>query len=135
MRYITSIAIAAVTCGLLGFGLLQPVRAQQTPARPAYIIAEVQPDPTKAADPAGAKRYAEETPKLIARFGGRYLVRSNKILSVEGVAPKGYVVVIVFDSLDKAKAWYYSPEYSALKPIRQNTTKSRIYIVEGDPPS
>ena len=51
--------------------------------------------------------------------------------TLEGEPPKGYIVVIGFDSLEKARAWYDSPAYNAIKPIRQNTTKSRLLIVEG----
>jgi uncharacterized protein (DUF1330 family) len=43
-------------------------------------------------------------------------------------------VVIGFESVEKARGWYYSPAYEAIKPIRQNSTKSRILIVEGDTP-
>jgi uncharacterized protein (DUF1330 family) len=39
--------------------------------------------------------------------------------------------LIAFDSLEKARGWYFSPAYDAVKPIRQNSTKSRILIVEG----
>jgi len=43
----------------------------------------------------------------------------------------GYIVVIAFDSMEKARGWYYSAAYEAVKPIRQSSTKSRILIVEG----
>jgi uncharacterized protein (DUF1330 family) len=45
-------------------------------------------------------------------FAGRYVIR-------EGEAPKGYIVVIGFDSVEPARARYDSPAYSAIKPIRQ----------------
>jgi uncharacterized protein (DUF1330 family) len=46
------------------------------------------------------------------------VVRGGAVQAVEGEAPKGYVVVIAFDSMEKARAWYYSPAYDAIKPIR-----------------
>lgn len=55
----------------------------------------------------------------------------GKVQAVEGEPPKGCIVVIAFESLEKARGWYYSPAYEAIKPIRQNSTKSRILIVEG----
>lgn len=45
--------------------------------------------------------------------------------------PGRYIVAIGFESVEKARGWYYSPAYEAIKPIRQNSTKSRILIVEG----
>ena len=95
------------------------------------MIAEVEPDPAKPADPAASRRYSEGAPKTVAAFGGQFLIRGAKPETVEGDASKGRVVVIAFDSLEKARGWYFSPAYDALKPIRQNSTKSRILIVEG----
>jgi hypothetical protein len=40
-------------------------------------------------------------------------------------------VVIAFDSAEKAREWYDSPAYEAIKPIRQSSAQSRICIVEG----
>jgi uncharacterized protein (DUF1330 family) len=70
----------------------------------------------------------------MAPLNGQYLIRAgaSKIQTLEGEATKGYVVVIGFESVEKARGWYYSPAYEAIKPIRQNSTKSRIFIVEGE---
>jgi len=43
-------------------------------------------------------------------------------------------VVIAFDSMEKAQAWEDSPAYAAIKPIRQSSAKSRIFIAEGVAP-
>jgi uncharacterized protein (DUF1330 family) len=98
---------------------------------PAYVIAEVETDPTKIEDPAASRRYAGEAPKSPAAFQAQYLVRGSKIQTLEGEAPKGNIVVIGFESVERARGWYYSPAYEAIKPIRQNSSKSRILIVEG----
>jgi len=51
--------------------------------------------------------------------------------SIEGDAPKRFVV-IQFDSVEKAKAWEDSPEYSAIKPIRHSSGEEpRIYHRRG----
>jgi uncharacterized protein (DUF1330 family) len=122
----------AVLAGIaIGAAAAQTIRGQQVKTPPAYVIAEVEKDPTKTEDPTAAKRYGEEAPKSLAPFGGQYRVRGGKVQTVEGEAPKGYIVVIAFDSVEKARGWYYSPAYEAIKPIRQNSTKSRILIVEG----
>jgi uncharacterized protein (DUF1330 family) len=117
----------------ISIGLLsaQAIRAQRAKAPPAYILAEVEKDPTKTEDPSAARKYAEEAPKSVAAFDGQYVVRGGKIQTLEGEAPKGYLVVIAFDSVEKARAWYYSSAYEAIKPIRQNSMKSRILLIEG----
>jgi uncharacterized protein (DUF1330 family) len=70
-----------------------------------------------------------------APFGGRYVVRGSEIASLEGEPPKGRIVVIKFDSMEKAKAWYDSPAYREIRPIRHGAAKSRVFIVEGTPES
>jgi uncharacterized protein (DUF1330 family) len=44
-------------------------------------------------------------------------------------------VVVEFDSVQKAKAWYESIEYAKPKEIRQSCTRSNIILVEGLQPS
>jgi uncharacterized protein (DUF1330 family) len=121
--------LAAGVC--VGVAVTQGIHAQQTKEPPAYIIAEVEKDASKPQDTEAARRYAEEAPKSLIPFGGRYVVRGGKVQTLEGEAPKGYIVVIGFDSVGKAREWYDSPAYKAIKPIRQNATKSRLLLVEG----
>lgn len=125
------IALAASGGLLMGAAIMQASHAQQVKAPPAYVIAEVEKDPTKAQDPAAARRYAEAAPRSLIPFGGQYVVRGGAVQALEGEAPKGYIVVIAFDSVEKARGWYDSPAYEAVKPIRQSSMKSRILIVEG----
>ena len=125
------LALAALTGISIGVATAQTIHAQQVKAPPAYVIAEVEKDPIKVEDPAAARRYAQEAPKSLIPFNGQYVVRGGAVQTVEGDAPKGYIVVIAFDSMENARGWYYSPAYEAIKRIRQNSTKSRILIVEG----
>jgi uncharacterized protein (DUF1330 family) len=117
-----------------GLGAAQAIHPQQVKVPPAYVIAEIEKDPTKIEDPAASRKYAEEAPKTLAPFNGRYLIRAggDQIQTLEGAKPKGYIVVIGFESIEKARGWYDSLAYEAIRPIRQNSTKSRIFIVEGD---
>ena len=124
-------ALAGLAGVAIGTAGAQVVGEQQMMAAPAYVIAEVEKDPSKSQDPTAAQTYRDGVPKTLMPFGGRYLAVTQKAQAVEGEAPKGTLVVIAFESLEKARGWYYSPAYEALKPIRQNSTKSRILIIEG----
>jgi uncharacterized protein (DUF1330 family) len=116
----------AVLAGIsIGVGGAHAIHAQQVKTPPGYVISEV--DVT---DPDTFKKYAEKAPETVASSSGHYLVRGGKIQAVEGDAPKR-IVVIAFESAEKARAWEYSPAYEAIKPIRQSSAKSRIFIVEG----
>lgn len=121
--------LAAGVC--IGVVVTQGIRAAETENRPGYIIAEVEKDPSKPQDPAGARRYKEEAPKSLVPFNGRYVIIDSKVQTLEGDAFKGYIVVLRFDSAARAREWYDSPAYQAIRPIRQNTTKSRLLLVQG----
>jgi uncharacterized protein (DUF1330 family) len=127
---LTLTLLAGISVGLIAG---QAIHAQQVKTRPAYIIAEVEKDPNKTDDPAAMKKYAEEVPKTLTAFGAQYVVTSasDKVQTLEGEAPKGFITVLVFDSVEKARGWYYSPAYEALKPLRENTRKSRLLLVQG----
>jgi uncharacterized protein (DUF1330 family) len=131
MRTTYKVAVALFIGISTGYVGAQTVRTQGAKPPPAYIIAEVEADPAKQANPVDATRYAEEAPKSLAAFQARYLVRGGNVQTLEGDAPKGYIVVIAFDSVEQARDWYNSPAYEAIKPIRQNTTKSRLLLAEG----
>jgi len=131
LKVSNQLALSGVVGVCVGAAVLQTIHAQQTRPPPAYLIAEVEKDPSKPQDPEAARRYADEAPKSLFPFGGWYVVRGGRVQTLEGEPPKGYIVVIGFDSLEKARAWYDSPAYEAIKPIRQNTTKSRLLLVQG----
>jgi len=121
LKLILGILLGAVI-GIAGASVLH---ARQMKMLPGYVVAEV--DVT---NPDAFKEYAEKTPGTIAKYGGHYMIRGGKFDSIEGDAPKRFVV-IQFDSMEKAKAWEDSPEYNAIKPIRHSSAKSRVFIVEG----
>ena len=119
----------AVLAGVsIGVGATE-IHARQAKVAPGYVIAEV--DVT---DPSTMQKYGEKVPETLAPFNHHYVVRSSKIQALEGEAPKGGIVIIAFDSAEKAREWWDSPAYDAIKPIRRSAAKSRIFIVEGVAP-
>jgi uncharacterized protein (DUF1330 family) len=111
----------------LGLGMvsISIVHAVQQTAPPAYLVAEVDVQ-----DPTTFQKYAAQVPGTIAPFGGHYLIRGGKSEALEGEPPKRFVV-LAFDSLEKAKAWYSSPAYQAIVPIRHSSAKTRGFLIEG----
>ena len=118
--------LAGVSMGVAG---AKGIHAQQVKTPPGYVIAEVE-----VTDPVALKEYGEKAPAIMAAHNGRYVVRGGAVHALEGEAPKGYLVVIAFDSVEKAREWYDSPDYKAIRTIRQGATKSRIFIAEGVTP-
>lgn len=126
MRLNYRIVLVLLAGILIGVAGARMVHAQQTGTAPAYVIAEVE-----VTDPTTLQKYGEKAPQIVASFNGHYVVRGGKTVALEGEPPKGYVVVIGFDSLEKARSGYDSPDYAAIRPFRQSSTKSRIFIAEG----
>ncbi|NTZ05802.1 DUF1330 domain-containing protein [Burkholderia metallica] len=101
-------------------------RSGPTAARPAYYVAEFQ-----ATDPEGIKPYSAKAESTFKPFSGRYIVRGGELDVKEGFGAQGRLVVIKFDSLTQAQAWYNSPTYQAIIPIRHRSGNTRAYIVQG----
>jgi len=81
---------------------------------PAYLIARVQ-----VTDWERYREYTGATPAAIAKYGSRFIVRGGETINLEGPPETGRVVIIEFPSLDQAKAFYFSEEYSRAKKLRE----------------
>jgi uncharacterized protein (DUF1330 family) len=102
-------------------------RGQDGPAAAsAYYIADFE-----LTDAEAIKPYSAKVESTFKPFGGRFIVRGGDPVPLEGRSPKGRLVVIEFDSIEKAQAWYNSAAYAELRPIRQKAGHSNIYIVQG----
>ena len=83
-------------------------------------------------DPEGYKQYIAANAAPLAKFGGRFLVRSGQHELPVGSIPAGQRhVVIEFDSFAIAKACYHSPDYQAAAAIRDRYSSANIVIIEG----
>jgi uncharacterized protein (DUF1330 family) len=119
------LAVALAAGAVVGGMAVQGLRAQTSP--PSYVVVDI----SDITDPEGYKAIiSKSAPSSIAQFGGKYVIRTENIVPVEGVAPKRFVV-IAFDNLDKSKAWLDSQNQKEIRAIRDKTTKSRQFIVEG----
>ena len=92
----------------------------------AYVIAEI--DVT---DPVGYEEYRKLGPPTIAAYGGKFVVRGGRVEVLEGDWVPKRLVVLEFESLERAKEWWASKEYSAAKQVRQKTAVTNMIIVEG----
>src|SRR4029077_4890258 len=81
------------------------------------------------------QKYGQGVPETLAAFNHHFIVRGGRPQSLDGgEAPKG-VVVIAFDSVEKAREWYESPAYQAIKPLRQALRRSACLSSKASRPS
>ncbi|WP_086742094.1 DUF1330 domain-containing protein [Streptomyces glaucescens] len=76
--------------------------------------------------------YIERIPGTFAPYGGRFLVHGTGHETKEGYWP-GAVVMIGFPSIDEARAWWDSPAYQEIAPLRSRHIVGDIILVEGVP--
>ena len=93
---------------------------------PAYVVIDVE-----VIDPETYERYKPLAPPVIAAYGGRYLARGGRTDVLEGDWAPTRAVILEFPSLERARAWWESPEYAAAKALRQSSTRTRMVVVEG----
>ena len=93
---------------------------------PAYVIANVE-----ITDPATYERYRKDVPATIEKYGGRFVVRGGATEVLEGSFVPKRIVVLEFPSVERAKAWWSSPEYRPLLELRQSASRGDLFVVAG----
>lgn len=92
----------------------------------AYFIVNVEvKDPERYAD------YVRTAPQSIAKYGGKYLVRGGTAQKIEGSYEPKRVVILEFESLERAREWWACEEYRAPKALRQATSVTDMILVQG----
>ena len=93
----------------------------------AYVIGDI-----KVTDPETYAEYAAGVPATSEAYGGRYLVRgAGKCEIAEGDWLPERFVLAEYESMETAKAWYNSPQYSELLKLRQSASTGNLIFVEG----
>jgi uncharacterized protein (DUF1330 family) len=92
----------------------------------AYVIADV-----TVTNPAGMEAYVKVAGPTIGQYGGRALAVSEQAELVEGSWQPKRLVVLEFDSLEQAKRWYDSQEYTDAKRMRQQAGTTNLVLVPG----
>ncbi|MBL6958631.1 MAG: DUF1330 domain-containing protein [Rhodospirillales bacterium] len=95
---------------------------------PAYIIARIE-----VTDAEAYKDYAAQTPGIIESYGGKFIVRGGKAITLEGDKALGRMVVVEFPDLETARTFYESPEYQDVIGIRFANATSELILVDGLP--
>jgi uncharacterized protein (DUF1330 family) len=101
----------------------------QTAAAPAYLIGHVQ-----VTDPDGWKQYATALRTTLEPYHVKALARAQAVALDGSTPPAGTTVILEFKSMDDIKAFWNSPEYQAIIPLREKSSKSIIYALPALPP-
>ena len=124
---------------LTGFGILAFMAAvhsfaqsSKSPAQgPAFVIVERL---TTTGPESIQQEYGKASRDIVAKFGGRYIARSqqNTLFEGDGKVPC-CMAIISFPSAEAAKSWFDSPENQDAAKIRRSGATFRIVSVQGLP--
>ena len=108
----------------------------------AYVISEVE-----ILDQELVKTYRALAEPSVAKYGGCYIVRGGAAEVVERDGERAgpgedhgegqrrakppRLVILEFPTMERARAWYRSPEYAAALKVRRTALKRRLVFVEG----
>ena len=77
------------------------------------------------------KQYSEVLPKIVTKYGGKYLVRGGNVELVEGDWNPKRIVVLEFPTMEQAKTWYNSAEYHDAKQMRFASADTNLLFADG----
>jgi uncharacterized protein (DUF1330 family) len=123
MKY--AIALSAAAGLAIGAAAVQTLHAQAKP--PGFIVAEI--------DVSNEEGYNKEflplAGKALQAYGVKFLVRGGKPEAIYGAPPSKRVVIGMYESVEKAKGAYTSPEYMKAREIGDKYGKFRVFVAEG----
>lgn len=93
---------------------------------PGYIVVN-----TIISDPEQYERYRELAAQAVERHGGRYLARGGEMGVLEGDWEPERLVILEFESLEAAQAFYDSQEYRAARDARAGVATMQMVAVAG----
>ena len=92
----------------------------------AYVVIEI-----IVKNPEGYEEYKMLAPPTIAAYGGKYIARGGRTENLEGSWQPNRIVILEFESVEKAKQWLDSEEYQEAKALRHKYASSNAIVVEG----
>lgn len=90
---------------------------------PAYITVNFTP-----IDKEKMQQYGAAVPATLATYSGEYLVK-GPVEQLHGDSGFQMQVILVFPNKDLATAWYHSPAYQALLPLRNAGMRSQFQLI------
>ncbi len=92
----------------------------------AYVIVDIE-----VTDPSGYEDYKKLAPAAVKLFGGKYLARGGPNETLEGNWKANRLVILEFESVEKAKTWLNSTEYAPARLLRHQYARTNMVVVKG----
>lgn len=93
---------------------------------PAYLIVRM-----NVTDMKQYSEYMKLTPDIINKYGGKFIIRGGEKVVLEGPEITDRMVMVKFESMEAAQAFYNSEEYQAAIEVRKDAATGSFVVVEG----
>ena len=91
-----------------------------------YAIADI-----KVTDDSWLPSYAANVHKIVEKHGGKYLSRTNNIITAEGEGLDTTIVALIqFPSMEALQAFATDPDYDQYRQARQAGSVTRLHILD-----
>jgi uncharacterized protein (DUF1330 family) len=77
------------------------------------------------------RAYMAETPAALAKYGGRFLARGGKSVTLEGPEETRRLALVEVPSLERAQAFFASPDYQRAKALRNGACVAEFVALDG----
>jgi len=124
MNRTIALGLAMLAGGVIGATAVNGLHAQGK-ASGVYAVVDI----SAINNPDLFKTLIPKTGPATAAFGGKNVVVSENVVGLDGTPPNRFVI-IAFDGMDKAKAWYASAAQQEVNAIRAKSANSRVFVVE-----
>lgn len=92
----------------------------------AFLICDV-----KVIDREALMEYLRLSQPTLEPFGGKFHVQAGQIDVIEGEWDPQVIIIAEFPSMEKARQWYGSDEYSAALAVKPRAIERNMILVDG----
>lgn len=92
---------------------------------PGYLVFDIE-----ITDEAAWQHYREVAGPIMAASGGRFVLSSDRIESLEGGWLPASISVVEFPSAEDARRFYHSEEYQQVVALRQLASRGKGILVD-----
>ena len=75
--------------------------------------------------------YIRKVPQTIEKFAAKYLARGGRVTVASGNWKPERLIIVEFASMEKFQAWFNSPEYRLISPLREESATTNAVVIEG----
>ena len=97
---------------------------------PVYAIVQ-----GKVENPGSLAQYVARAGPTIRSHQGRTIAFDDEPVVIEGKMEHPRTVIVEFPSMAAFRAWYESPEYQEILPLRLKSTQGTLIVTKGFTPS